>query len=176
MPGRMRPRPAPAKPHGGVYQKLAEGEAARRDAQRVLCGSGVFTSREWELAASTLSWWEDKTALAFTHLQCCAFCGNCAFAQEWLPAHDGQPQCRSQGSHLFGTVSPVCAGATPPYAQQCSALRDACVTAGGNWRVCALCKRNPRKRAALQTTVTPTLVRDLLGLKPVEAQVPRGPA
>ena len=92
-----------------------------------------------------------------------------------LPAHDGQPQRRSTGSHLFGTVSPACAGATPPYAQQCSTLRDACVTAGGDWRVCAQCKRNPRKRAALQTTVTPMLVRDLLGLSPVEAQVLVGP-
>jgi len=167
----MRARRTPCEAHGGGYEKLAAAEAERREAQRVLSGLGVFTSREWELAVSTLSWWEDKTALAFTRLQCCAFCGNCAFAQDKLPAHDGQPQRRSKGSHMFGTVSPVCAGATPPYAQQCSALRDACVTAGGNWRVCAQCKRNPRKRAALQTTVTPMLVRDLLGLNPVEAQV-----
>ena len=153
----------------------------------------MFANREWELAKESQYWWEDLTSLSYTRLQCCAFCGLCAFPQVRLPAHDGQKSQRSTGIHLqgavppqgsqgegppagqaagapFRTVSPVCAGPTPPYARQCSALRSACVTPEGNWRVCATCKANPNKRAALQTTVTPELVADLLGVDPVEAQ------
>lgn len=189
----MRKRPArhavPAQP-GGVPSVAA---ATRAEAQAILAGQRVFSSRECKLAKSTQYWWEDLTSLSCTRLQCCAFCGLCAFPQVKLPAHDGQPASVSKGSHMqgavkpqgkqaqgrsaeqlgtpFRAVSPVCAGPTPPYARQCSVLRNACVTPGGDWRVCATCKANPKKRAALQTTVTPSLVADLLGVDPVEAQV-----
>ena len=193
----MRRRPsrhaarAPGPSVAGARDSAAP--ASRAEAQAIVDGLRVFNNREWQVAEESRQWWEDLTALSYTRLQCCAFCGLCVFPQVWLPAHEGQKAQFSTGTHLQGTVrvagaqagsgpaelagtpfssvSPVCAGPTPPYARQCSALRNACVTPEGDWRVCRVCKENPKQREALQTTVTPELVADLLGVDPVEAQV-----
>ena len=49
---------------------------------------GIFSSREWNLAVSSESWWRSKTGTVFTQMKCCAFCGVCTFPRFHLPVHD----------------------------------------------------------------------------------------
>ena len=132
---------------------------------------GIFSSREWNLAVSSESWWRSKTGTVFTQMRCCAFCGVCSFPRFYLPVHDPafpppQQQCRS--AILEQIAAP--GNEQPPYAKECPALSDCCVSDGGRkWNVCVSChnahKKSARKpRSKFQSNLNETLTKDLLSL------------
>ena len=160
-----------APPAAGSAPSSQNSSRLAEKARSIPSRIGLFESREWLLAVESEDWWLTNTASCFSTLKCCAFCGEAAFSRCRIPVHDDNypPSLRSSGRQLHTIPAP--AGATPPYAMQCAALASACVTSTGMWNVCSLSKTKPASRATLQPSVTPALVKALLGMQPSVAQL-----
>ena len=107
----------------------AWGVLPKDHARRIAEDKKLFTSREWQLAVSNESWWVDKTSKMWSNMQCCAFCGQCAFERFEIPVHDAAfppPQQYRSGRQLPGSVSPAAEEMPAPYSAQCAAVADAC--------------------------------------------------
>jgi hypothetical protein len=144
--------------------------AVQRGPAQIIADLNVFSNPEWQRACDTLGAWKAETDKALTERVCCALCGASDFKHVNIKCGDGTSE--NIGNSNFKEVAPPSPTAIPPYLLQSEVCEGQCVTPGGQWIACQICRgKKAGQRAKLQPAVSPPLLRDLLTLDPVHAQL-----
>jgi len=127
--------------------------AVQRGASQIIADLNVFSNPEWQRACDTLGAWKAETDEALTERVCCAWCGASDFKHVNIKCGDGTHE--HIGNNNFKEVAPPSPTAIPPYLLQSEVCEGQCVTPGGQWIACKICRgKKAGQRAKLQPAVS----------------------